>query len=234
MEENAKQFIVKEWGVIDYKAAWEQQEVLFQEIYAIKLANKELPLEERRPTPNYLIFCEHPSVYTLGKTGSEAHLLASQEVLQQKEITIFHINRGGDITYHGPGQLVLYLVLDLENFFKDVHHYLRLLEQAVIRTLGDFDLPSDVLPGFTGVWVDPTHPIRARKICAIGIRLSRWITMHGLALNVNTDLSYFEHIVPCGIQAGRVTSMEAELGIKLSIQEVQNRLQMHIPQLLVS
>jgi len=234
MERNDKQFIVKDWGLIDYKAAWEQQETLFQEISAIKLSNREAPIEERQATPNYLIFCEHPPVYTLGRTGSQGHLLASQEELQQKGISLFHINRGGDITYHGPGQLVLYLVLDLENFFRDVHRYLRLLERAVTHALMDFHLPSAVLPGLTGVWIDAALPLQARKVCAIGIRMSRWITMHGLALNVNTDLSYFERIVPCGIQACLVTSMAAELGRKLSMQEVQDRLQSHVTQLLLA
>lgn len=234
MEGSNKQFIVKNWGLINYKAAWEQQEALFQEINTIKLANRDLPLEKRQATPNYLIFCEHPPVYTLGKTGIQAHLLASQQELQQKEISFFNTNRGGDITYHGPGQLVLYLVLDLENFFQDVHRYLRLLETAVIHTLADFGLSSDVIQGLTGVWINPAHPARARKICAIGIRLSRWITMHGLALNVNTDLSYFKHIIPCGIQDGNVTSMEAELNHQLPVEEVQDKLKNHVIQLLSS
>jgi lipoyl(octanoyl) transferase len=232
MEENNKQFIVKNWGLINYKAAWEQQETLFQEIHTIKLANRELPLEKRKDTPNYLIFCEHPPVYTLGKTGTQAHLLASQEELQQRGVSFLNTNRGGSITYHGPGQLVLYLVLDLENFFQDVHLYLRVLESAVVHTLMEFNLPSGVLPGFTGVWINPEHLAYARKICAIGVRLSRWITMHGLALNVNTDLSYFKHIVPCGIQGSQVTSMEAELGYQLLMQEVQDKLQDHIIELL--
>jgi lipoyl(octanoyl) transferase len=232
MEGNNKQFIIKNWGLIDYKQAWEQQEVLVQELNTIKLANRDLPLEKHQATPNYLIFCEHPPVYTLGKTGDQGHLLASQQELQQKEISFFNTNRGGDITYHGPGQLVLYPILDLENFFRDVHRYLRLLEQAVIATLREFDLPSGILKGFTGVWIDSEKAAQARKICAIGIRLRRWITMHGLALNVNTDLSYFQHIIPCGIQDSHVTSMEAELGYQLSIEEVQNKLQGHVIQLL--
>ncbi len=232
MEGNNKQFIVKNWGLIDYKQAWEQQEVLVQEVNTIKLANRDLPLEKHQATPNYLIFCEHPPVYTLGKTGDQDHLLASKQELQQKEISFFNTNRGGDITYHGPGQLVLYPILDLENFFRDVHRYLRLLENAVIHTLMDFGLKSVVIQGLTGVWINPSHPIHARKICAIGIRLSRWITMHGLALNVNTDLSYFQHIIPCGIQDSHVTSMEAELGYQLSMEEVQNKLQAHVIQLL--
>lgn len=234
MEENNKQFVVKNWGLINYKKAWEQQEVLFQEINSIKLANRELPLEKRQITPNYLIFCEHPPVYTLGRTGAPSHLLASQEDLQEKEISFFNTNRGGDITYHGPGQLVLYLVLDLENFFQDIHRYLRLLESAVIYTLMDFDLPSGARSGFTGVWINDIHPAQARKVCAIGIRVSRWITMHGLALNLYTDLSYFKHIVPCGIQDSHVTSMEAELGHQPAMEEVRTKLQNYVIQLLNS
>lgn len=232
MEGTNKKFLIKNWGLIDYKSAWEQQEALFQEVNCIKLANRELPLEKRQATPNYLIFCEHPPVYTLGKTGTSAHLLASPAELQQKEISFFNTNRGGDITYHGPGQLVLYLVLDLENFFQDVHRYLRVLETAVIHTLIDFGLPSEAIPGFTGVWINANLATPTRKICAIGIRISRWITMHGLALNVNTDLSYFNYIIPCGIQDSHVTSMKAELGYQLAMQEVQNKLQNHVIQLL--
>lgn len=228
MEENNKQFIVKNWGLINYKSAWEQQEVLFQEINTIKLANKELPVEKRQTTPNYLIFCEHSPVYTLGKTGILSHLLVPQEELEEEGVSFFNTNRGGDITYHGPGQLVLYPVMDLENFFQDVHRYLRLLENAVIYTLMEFGLSSGVLPGLTGVWINSGHPAHTRKICAIGIRISRWITMHGLALNVNTDLSYFKHIIPCGLQDIHITSMESELGYQLPVEEVQTKLQSHV------
>lgn len=225
-----RNFVVEDWGMIDYKTAWEKQEALFQETVRIKENNRSLDSDKCQYTPNYLIFCEHRPVYTLGKTGTKAHLLLPEATLASKEIALLPINRGGDITYHGPGQLVLYPVLDLDNFFHDVHLYLRILERAVMHTLQKFQLSSGVLPGFTGVWLDATDPEKARKICAIGIRLSKWVTMHGLALNVNTDLSYFQHIIPCGLQGSKVTSMEAELGYTVSMEAVKTALKQNIMQ----
>ena len=234
MQAKNQKFIVEDWGLMDYKTVWAKQEALFNEIITIKTANRGLDSRRQQPTPNYLIFCEHLPVYTLGKTGDKAHLLLSEEGLAQKEVSFVPINRGGDITYHGPGQLVLYPVLDLENFFNDIHLYLRVLEKAVIHTLQAFNVSSSSLPGLTGVWVNAEEPDNARKICAIGIRLSKWVTMHGLALNVNTDLRYFQHIIPCGLQNVRVTSMEAELGSQVSVEEVKTQLQQSIIQCLLS
>ena len=227
-----KQFSVKKWGLIDYQTAWERQEALLNEIIVLKLANRKLDKLSQKPTPNYLLFCEHPPVYTLGKSGAKAHLLASEAMLQEQGVAFVHTNRGGDITYHGPGQIVLYPILDLENFFTDIHRYLRLLEEAVIATLQDFGLDSGRVTGFTGVWMDYEDRQQARKICAIGVRISRWVAMHGLALNVNPDLSYFDHIVPCGIPDRGVTSMAAELEYQLDMQAVADRLQGHMIRLL--
>jgi len=227
-----KQVYIQHWGLIDYQKAFEQQEALLSATIALKIANRQQALAKNELTPNYLVFCEHPHVYTLGKKGGSAHLLATEEILQQKQATFVYTNRGGDITYHGPGQLVLYPILDLENFFTDIYLYLRLLEEAVIATLQDFDLPSGRIPGFTGVWMEYQDPPKARKICAIGVRISRWITTHGLALNVNTDLSYFDYIVPCGIAASKVTSLASELGWEPSIQKVADKLQGHVVRLL--
>jgi lipoyl(octanoyl) transferase len=227
-----KQVYIQNWGLIDYSTAFKQQEGLQKTIIEIKIANSQQV--NLRPTPNYLVFCEHPHVYTLGKSGTKDHLLVNEAVLQEKQAAFFYTNRGGDMTYHGPGQLVLYPILDLENFFTDISRYLRLLEEAVIATLQDFNLPSGRIKGLTGVWIDPYDPQKARKICAIGIRLSKWVTIHGLALNVHPDLSYFEHIVPCGIPASKVTSMAIELGYQTSIQQVAENLQAHMVRLLES
>ncbi|MBX7126233.1 MAG: lipoyl(octanoyl) transferase LipB [Cyclobacteriaceae bacterium] len=196
-------------GVIDYQEAWDYQTRLFDSTLAVKRKNREQP--EQEPTANYLIFCEHPHVYTLGKSGDEGNLLVSREKLPDIQATYYHINRGGDITYHGPGQLVVYPVFDLENYFTDIHRYMRLLEEAVIVVLNRFQITAGRLKGLTGVWLDPDDAVRARKICAMGVKTSRWVTMHGLALNVNTDLSYFGNIVPCGIQDKAVTSIANEL-----------------------
>jgi len=223
-----KQVYIKHWGMVDYQTAWAWQKDLHDEIVALKVANRKLGKSSQKLTPNYLIFCEHPPVYTLGKRGTNAHLLASEALLQQEGIALVHTNRGGDITYHGPGQLILYPVVDLENFFTDIHRYLRLLEEAVIATLQDFSLDSGRVTGLTGVWIDYQNRQKARKICAIGVRISRWVTMHGLALNVHPDLHYFDHIVPCGIVDSQVTSMAAELGTQPTLQAVANRLQKHM------
>lgn len=215
---------LRDLGLLEYKQAWEYQENLFQEILAIKSANRKSG--GAKPTPNYLLYVEHPHVYTLGKSGDKANLLVAEHVLKQKGATFFHINRGGDITYHGPGQVVGYPILDLENFFTDIHKYLRLLEEMVILTLADYGLKGERSQGETGVWLDVGTP-RARKICAMGVRASRWVTMHGFALNVNTDLSYFELMVPCGIRNKGVTSLSAELGRHVPMKEVRERLSTH-------
>jgi lipoyl(octanoyl) transferase len=208
-------------GLIDYKEAWDYQTRLFNEILQIKAANRDRPAESQIETPNYLIVCEHPNVYTLGKSGNEKNLLLPLEQLTDINATYYPINRGGDITYHGPGQLVVYPVIDLENFFTDIHKYMRLLEESVIKTLADFGIESSRISGLTGVWLDIDHA--PRKICAFGVKTSRWVTMHGLALNVNTDMSYFSHIIACGIddQNKGVTSMEREIGKEIDINTVK-------------
>ncbi|MEM7055503.1 MAG: lipoyl(octanoyl) transferase LipB [Bacteroidota bacterium] len=223
---------VKKWGLIDYQTAWEQQEVLLNEIIVLKIANRKLDKLSQKPTPSYLLFCEHPPVYTLGKSGSSVHLLASKAVLQEQGVALVYTNRGGSITYHGPGQVMLYPILDLENYFTDIHRYLRLLEEAVIATLQNFGLNGGRVAGFTGVWINYEVRQQARKICAIGVKISQWVTMHGLALNVNPDLSYFDYIIPCGIPDSIVTSMAAELGWQPDMEAVADRLQGHMVRLL--
>ena len=178
-----------------------------------------------------MIFCEHPHVYTLGKSGSENNLLINETFLQKIGATYVPINRGGDITYHGPGQLVGYPILDLEQFFTDIHKYLRFLEEAIILTIAEYGLKGERYEGFTGVWLDATDPKKARKICAMGVRCSRWVTMHGFAFNVNTNLDYFNYIVPCGIDDKQVTSLQKELGREIDIEEVKTKLKKHIAQL---
>ena len=211
-------------GLTDYKEAWDFQENLFRAITERKIANRDLPAEKQISTQSHLIFCEHPHVYTLGKSGDEHHLLANDEQLKAINAKYYKINRGGDITYHGPGQLVGYPILDLDNFFTDIHRYLRVLEEIIIRTIGEYGLKGDRYPGYTGVWLDPQDPVRARKICAMGVRSSRWVTMHGWALNVNADLDYFSNIVACGIQDKGITSIEKELGKKVEMSEVKAKL----------
>lgn len=218
-------------GLIDYQEAWDFQEKLFAEIINIKIQNRNSEPEEVSKTPNYLVFCEHPHVYTLGKSGKEAHLLLNEEDLNKAQASFYKINRGGDITYHGPGQIVGYPILDLDNFFTDIHKYLRLLEEGVILTLQDYDVPSGRIPGLTGVWIDYETPALARKICALGVKSSRWVTMHGFAFNVNTNLSYFNNIVPCGIPDKAVTSLAMELGRSLDMKEVEENLKNHIKNL---
>ena len=199
-------------GLIDYKQAWDYQTDLFNQILAVKAENRNLPDNEQRITNNHLIFCEHPHVYTLGKSGDENNLLIKKEDLHTINASYYHINRGGDITYHGPGQIVVYPILDLENFFTDIHQYMRLLEEAVILTLKNFNVDSGRIKGLTGVWLDSENQTKARKICALGVKMSRWVSLHGLAFNVNADLNYFKHIVPCGIEDKAVTSLQKELG----------------------
>ncbi len=215
-------------GLIDYKQAWDYQTDLFNQILAVKAENRSLPNNEQKTTNNYLIFCEHPHVYTLGKSGDENNLLVKKEDLHTINASYYPINRGGDITYHGPGQIVVYPILDLENFFTDIHQYMRLLEEAVILTLKEFNIQSGRIKGLTGVWIDTESEIKARKICALGVKMSRWVSLHGLAFNVNVDLSYFKHIVPCGIDDKQVTSLEKELGNTQNMQAVKSVLKNNI------
>ncbi len=218
-----KQVKFTDLGLTDYKEAWDYQEELFKQVVDIKLRNRDQKTEE--PTPNYLLFCQHPHVFTLGKSGSMDHLLVNNEELDRKEATFYKINRGGDITYHGPGQLVAYPILDLDNFFTDIHRYVRFLEEAVIRTCAEYGIEAGRIPGLTGVWITQGMP---RKICAIGVKSSRWVTMHGLAMNVNTDLSYFGNIVPCGIEDKAVTSLQQELGREIPMEETGEKLKRHL------
>ena len=201
-------------GLIDYAEAWRYQSNLFEEILTIKKSNRDLPEASQQITPNFLIFCEHPHVFTLGKSGDEKNLLIPKEKLDSINATYYHINRGGDITYHGPGQLVVYPVIDMENFFTDIHKYMRSLEEAVILTLNELGLTAGRIPGLTGVWLNFSDEKKAGKICALGVKTSRWVTLHGLAFNINTQLDYFKYIVPCGIEDKSVTSLEKELGAK--------------------
>lgn len=214
-----------DWGLLDYQSAWDKQNAVFEGIVALKTQNR--TNSTAIATPNYLIFCQHPHVYTLGKSGKPENLLLDEQGLIAKEATYYKINRGGDITYHGPGQIVGYPILDLDNFFTDIHLYLRTLEEAVILTLKDYNIESGRYPGYTGVWLDADNE-KARKICALGVRCSRWVTMHGFAFNVNTDLDYFKNIVPCGIDDKDVTSMKRELGYELEMDEVGTKLKNHI------
>lgn len=223
MPSNKKVFL-RDLSKKDYKETWDYQTQLLQETVDIKISNRRN--NENSTTPNYLLFVEHPHVYTLGKSGNLENLLLSEKELQEKEITFYKINRGGDITYHGPGQIVGYPILDLENFFTDIHKYLRLLEESIIKTLAEYNIKGTRSDGETGVWLDVGTPF-ARKICALGIRSSRWVTMHGFALNVNTNLGYFDHIIPCGIKGKAVTSMEAELGRKILLEEVKEKILVH-------
>jgi lipoyl(octanoyl) transferase len=215
-------------NLMDYQQAWDYQTNLFQSILDIKIQNRSLPINEQLTTNNYLIFCEHPHVFTLGKSGNEKNLLLKKEDLHTIEATYYPINRGGDITYHGPGQIVVYPVIDLENFFTDIHQYMRLLEESVIQTLAEFNIKAGRIKGLTGVWIDYENETTARKICALGVKSSRWVTMHGLAFNVNTLLDYFRYIVPCGIDDKAVTSLEKELKARQDLQHVKSILKERI------
>ncbi len=228
MEQNKKVFF-EDWGLTPYEEAWAKQENIFDATVKIKTNNRNHP-ESEIATPNYLIFVEHPHVYTLGKSGKPENLLLDEAGLKEKNAVYHKINRGGDITYHGPGQIVGYPILDLDNFFTDIHLYLRTLEEAVILTLKDFGIAAGRYDGFTGVWIDADNE-KARKICAMGVRCSRWVTMHGFAFNVNTDLDYFKNIVPCGIDDKDVTSMQRELGVMVEIDKVKKVLKKHIADL---
>jgi len=213
---------IMDLGVVEYTKAWDFQTELFQSILAVKHANRERAESDHLPTENHLLFCEHPAVVTLGKSGDPKNLLASPEQLAGYGATYVHTNRGGDITFHGPGQLVVYPVIDLENFFTDINRYMRSLEEAVIRTLQPYQIEGTRVPGLTGVWIQGERA--PRKICAMGVKTSRWVTMHGLALNINVDLRYFELIVPCGIQDKEVTSMKKERGVEFNMAELKVRL----------
>ena len=218
---------VQRLGLVPYVPTWDLQEALLTETLASKAHNRQAEAagQPPLPTPNHLLFCQHPPTYTLGKSGKPEHLLLDEEALAAHGATFHRINRGGDITFHGPGQLVAYPLLDLENFRPDIHWYLRALEEAVIQTLATYGLSAGRIAGLTGVWLGwEEGAANPRKICAMGVRCSRWVTLHGLALNVNTDLTYFGYIVPCGITDKAVTSLQAELGRAVPIEEVQERL----------
>ena len=215
---------IQNWGMQQYNSAWDKQEELLQSIIEIKKSNRSLKTPKK--TPNYLIFLQHHPVYSLGRSGDQSNLLIDKSILDKKGVDFIKSNRGGDITFHGPGQLVVYPVLDLDNFFTDIHKYLRTLENIIIQTLNDFGIKGQRSSGETGVWLDAGTPF-ARKICAMGIRASRWVTMHGFALNINTDLTYFEYIIPCGINGKGVTSMQREIGKKISFEKVISKIKIH-------
>ena len=220
--------LFQDLGFIDYKEAWDYQERRFNEILDVKKNNRKKNRQD--PTLSYLLFCEHPHVYTLGKNGDKNNLLVNEDYLKSRGATFYKINRGGDITYHGPGQIVGYPILDLENFFTDIHKYLRCLEESVILTLADYGINGTRSDGETGVWID-IGTGNARKICALGVRSSRWVTMHGFAFNVNCDLTYFGSIIPCGITDKSVTSMQKELGKEVNLHEVKQKLKEHLTEI---
>lgn len=221
---------LQDLGLIDYQSAWDYQERLLRDNVSIKSAGARI-FPAAAATKHYLLLCEHPPVYTLGKNGHLENLLINEQVLQEKGIQFYKINRGGDITFHGPQQLVGYPILDLEKFYTDIGRYLRSLEEVIIRTIAEYGIQGERLPGETGVWIEPCLPHRARKICAIGVRCSRWVTMHGFALNVNTDLHYFNYIIPCGIPDKQVTSLEKELGHPVPMAAVKEKLQHHFAEI---
>lgn len=218
---NQPEVELEDLGLIDYKQCWDYQTKLFDASVQLKIKNRKFP-ENRVSTKNHLIFCEHPHVYTLGKSGDLKNLLIDGPKRKEKNISFYKINRGGDITYHGPGQLVVYPILDLDYFFSDIHKYLRLLEESVILTLSDYGVAGQRLDGFTGVWVDAEKET-PRKICAIGVKCSRWVTMHGIGFNINSNLDYFKHIVPCGIEDKSVTSLQKETNQKIDMKELKLR-----------
>ena len=218
--------VFEDVGLLDYKTTWDYQEKLQQEIVLQKTNNRSLPENEQKSTSNHMLMVEHPHVYTLGKSGDENNLLVSDGFLKNINATYYKINRGGDITYHGPGQLVVYPILDLENFYTDIHKYLRMLEETVILLLAEYGITAGRSSKETGVWLDADNA-KARKICAIGVHCSRWVTKHGIGFNINTDLSYFGHIVPCGIVGKAVTSMQKELGHPVDMKEVKAKFKKH-------
>ena len=218
--------IFQELGVLDYQSAWDYQEKLLKSNIDIKINNRQLQPEDTTETENHLLFVEHPHVYTLGKSGHEENMLANNDMLKEIDATYVKTNRGGDITYHGYGQIVGYPVLDLENFYTDIHRYMRELEEIIIRTIAEYGLKGERSPGETGVSLDVGKPY-AGKICAMGVKASRWVTIHGFALNVNTDLRYFEYIIPCGIKDKQVTSLKRELEREVDIEEVKLKIKKH-------
>ena len=218
---NQPQVELQDLGLIDYKECWDYQTKLFDSSIQLKIKNRKFP-ENKVATKNHLIFCEHPHVYTLGKSGDFKNLLIDGPKRKEKNISFYKINRGGDITYHGPGQLVVYPILDLDYFFSDIHKYLRLLEESVILTLKDYGVDGQRVDGFTGVWIDAEKE-NPRKICAIGVKCSRWVTMHGIGFNINSDLDYFNHIVPCGIEDKSVTSLQKETNQLIDMEELKHR-----------
>lgn len=224
-----QQVIFRDLGLIDYKKAWDYQEALLNSIVEEKMSVRDhgTPLSPK----HFLLFCEHPHVYTLGKSGKDDHLLLNESQLHEKDARFYRINRGGDITYHGPGQIVGYPILNLDFFFNDIHKYLRYLEEAIILTLDEYGIKGSRIDKLTGVWIDAHIPGRARKICAFGVRCSRWVTMHGFAFNVNTNLDYFNNIIPCGIPDKAVTSMKMELGKHIDVAEVKEKLKKHLSEL---
>ena len=225
-----KTVAIQELGLKDYKETWDYQESLFKAIVDTKIKNRRE--EANLQTPNYFLFVEHPHVYTLGKSGDMSNLLVDERQLAEKGATFYKVNRGGDITYHGPGQIVGYPILDLEQFCTDIHKYLRLIEEAVILTLEEYGIKAGRIEKYTGVWIDEEIPEKARKICAIGVKCSRWVTMHGFAFNVNSNLEYFKNIIPCGIDDKDVTSMQRELGREVDFEEVKSKLLKHLIELL--
>jgi lipoyl(octanoyl) transferase len=237
---NKQHVIFEDLGIINYKSAWDYQEVLVKKNIDVKseirkaeannIAIHNSPLTTQNKTSNYLLFCEHLPVYTLGKSGHIENVLLSENEMEEKEIEFFRTNRGGDITFHGLQQVVGYPILDLENFYTDIGKYLRSLEEVIILTLAEYDIKAGRSKGETGVWIDPEIPGKERKICAMGIRCSRWITMHGFALNVNTDLSYFRNIIPCGIVNKQVTSVEKEVGHKVDFEEIKEKIKRNFAQ----
>jgi lipoyl(octanoyl) transferase len=217
-----KKVVFRDLGLMDYKQAWDLQEGLHAEVVGRKLAGV--------TGLHYLLFCEHEHVYTLGRSGDEKNLLVDEEGLKKNEAVFYKNNRGGDITYHGPGQIVGYPILNLDEFFTDIHKYLRYLEEVIIKTVAEYGIVAGRIEGLTGVWIEGENKMRARKICAFGVRCSRWVTMHGFAFNVNTDLKYFGNIVPCGIQDKAVTSLEKELGRKIDMEEVKEKVKANFEQ----
>jgi lipoyl(octanoyl) transferase len=226
-----KLVLFEDLGLMDYKACWDYQESLFNKTVSQKIANRNADSNHQVKTTNHLLFVEHPHVYTLGNSGDAAHLLINEKELSEKQAVYYKINRGGDITYHGPGQLVGYPILDLDHFFTDIHKYLRLLEETIILTLDEYGIHAGRSKGETGVWLDAENVFKARKICAMGVRCSRWVTMHGWGFNVNADMNYFSNIIPCGIQDKAVTSLNKELGQDVNMDEIKHKLKRHFSDL---
>ncbi|MDZ4822898.1 MAG: lipoyl(octanoyl) transferase LipB [Flavobacteriales bacterium] len=216
-----KKIVFRDLGSMDYKECWELQEKIFAETVQRKFENRSQPEDQKQITENHLLFVEHPHVYTLGKSGDLSNLLLDEEALRKVDAKFYSINRGGDITYHGPGQIVGYPIFDLDQFFSDIHKYLRFLEEAIIQTLEEYNIAAGRIDGLTGVWLDVDDETRARKIAALGVKCSRWVTMHGFAFNVNAKLDYFDNIIPCGITDKTVTSMNKELGYDVDMEEVK-------------